>query len=132
MTQLTILGSSLTWQASHRGRSLAHPTCMIAYAQFDFSTLYSSGLSEVYCNPCKFYNTVSWAILYQVTGVEEYVTVVELERYPDLSGSQDILRATIGQLIPGGSQATWSWGAMGNGLPAGYSDPTLLLESSYS
>lgn len=33
--------------------------------------------------------------------VGECVTAVELQRYPDLPGSQVILRATVGQLSPG-------------------------------
>lgn len=56
-------------------------------------------------------------------------------KYPDLLGNQAILKAPIGQLRSGeksGGQATWSGGAVGGGLPIGYSNPAPVLESLYS
>ena len=68
------------------------------------------------------------------------VSTLDLKRYPDLSGSQSILRTTIGQLSPGGKGALTCRKVRlpevgvpcGDGFPAGYSNPASLLENYYS
>lgn len=65
---------------------------------------------------------------------EVSVTALELQISWHI-GKPGYTKAPIGQLRSGEKsegQATWSWGAMGDGLPTGYSNPAPLLLYSWA